>query len=89
LSESLGEPKLLAAYRDEYLPKREAPLREILARGIARGELAADSDINFLVDLLTGFHLLGLIKGRPTTAETIHKQLDAIFDGLRNESNAG
>ena len=84
LGESLCDPVLLEAYRNDYLPKREASLVQVLERAVERGELAKDTDIDLLVDMLNGFNFMHLIKGKPMSPETIRKHLDSIFSGLRN-----
>ena len=39
---------------DDYVKNRQGPVRLVLARAIARGELAADTDVETLVDALLG-----------------------------------
>jgi AcrR family transcriptional regulator len=39
---------------DEYIRHRRQPLQTILGRGIERGELAADADVEVLIDALIG-----------------------------------
>jgi len=44
----------LRASLDEYIRYRRQPLHTILSRGIERGELAADADVEVLIDVLIG-----------------------------------
>ena len=39
---------------DDYVQNRRVPVREVLERAIARGELASDTDVETLVDALLG-----------------------------------
>jgi AcrR family transcriptional regulator len=39
---------------DDYVQNRRVPVRQVIERAIARGELAADTDIDTLVDALIG-----------------------------------
>jgi AcrR family transcriptional regulator len=50
------------SFRKEFLARRREVLREILARGRARGEVAATADVDFLVELVFGmlwYRILG------------------------------
>lgn len=44
----------LRASLDEYVRHRRQPLQTILGRGLERGELAADTDVDVLIDALIG-----------------------------------
>ena len=39
---------------DDYMQTRRVPLRVILERGVARGELPSDSELDVLIDVLIG-----------------------------------
>jgi AcrR family transcriptional regulator len=43
--------ELDTAFRETFLDDRRAAMREVLARGVARGELAPDDDLELLADL--------------------------------------
>jgi AcrR family transcriptional regulator len=49
-----SEPELLGAFRDRFLWPRRKRAYETLRRGIDRGELLADSDLDLVLDLLYG-----------------------------------
>jgi AcrR family transcriptional regulator len=44
----------LRASLDEYIRHRRQPLQSILGRGVARGELEVDADVDVLIDALIG-----------------------------------
>jgi len=46
-----GDPELAEAFRRTFLDERRAATREVLARGVRRGELAADADLELLGDV--------------------------------------
>jgi len=39
---------------EHYITRRQTPVREVLSRAIARGELSAEVDVDVMVDLLLG-----------------------------------
>ncbi len=54
LIEAALRDEQLRASLDEYVQFRRTPVRAILARAMARGELAADTDVEVLLDVLIG-----------------------------------
>jgi len=60
------QPELASAVRDGFLTRRREALRAVLDRGIARGDLRADLDVELALDVLGGplFYRL-LITGGP------------------------
>jgi len=53
IAASVRDPNLRTSL-DEYIRYRRQPLATILRRGVQRGELAADSDVDVLIDALIG-----------------------------------
>ena len=49
-----ADPELSAAFHDRYFEPRRGSLRAALRRGIERGELAAGTDLELVVDALVG-----------------------------------
>jgi AcrR family transcriptional regulator len=58
-------PELAEAVRDGFLAARRAALREVLDRGIERGDLAQDLDAELALDVLAGplFYRLLITRG--------------------------
>jgi AcrR family transcriptional regulator len=54
LAEEHRHPELLAAFRSRLVEPRRAALRQILAEGIAAGELPASADPDVLASMLIG-----------------------------------
>ena len=67
----------LRASLDEHNRQRQATVRLLLQRGIERGELAADTDIDLLVDVLIGpFLYRRLITGAPLDGDFTRRLVD-------------
>jgi len=66
---ALTNPGVLAAFREQIIQPRQAVVRQIIERGIARGDVRPDADPAVIADLIPGaiiFHKLFLL---PTEAE--------------------
>jgi AcrR family transcriptional regulator len=76
-------PDLARTIREGFLTGRREALREVLARGIARGELAADLDMELALDVLGGplFYRL-LITGGPIDRELAEGVADLVMRGF-------
>jgi AcrR family transcriptional regulator len=76
----------LRASLDEYTRSRQATLRRILKRGIERGELAPDTDVNLLVDVTLGpFFYRHLLSGATVDRRFSHRLVDAVLAmGMRS-----
>ena len=53
IAASVRDPNLRVSL-DEYIRYRRQPLQTILGRGLERGELAADTDVEVVIDALIG-----------------------------------
>jgi AcrR family transcriptional regulator len=76
-------PELAHAVRDGFLAGRRAALTEVLRRGVARGDLRPDLDLELALDLLGGplFYRL-LITGGPIDEELAEGVADLILRGF-------
>jgi AcrR family transcriptional regulator len=54
MAEAQHDEAFAVAFRDIFVAPRRAVLAELLHRGIVRGELGADTDVGFMVDLVYG-----------------------------------
>ncbi|MET0146118.1 MAG: TetR/AcrR family transcriptional regulator [Ilumatobacteraceae bacterium] len=62
---------------DEYLLGRQATIRLILHRGIDRGELTPDTDIDLVVDVILGsFFYRNLLTGARVDQDFAHRLVD-------------
>jgi AcrR family transcriptional regulator len=54
MAESLLDPEFAVQFQRIFIQARRDSLAELLKRGLQRGELAPDTDISFLLDLVYG-----------------------------------
>jgi AcrR family transcriptional regulator len=70
----------LRASLDDYTRSRQATIRRILKRGIERGELPSDTDVNLLVDVTLGpFFYRRLLSGVTVDRSFSHRLVDAVL----------
>jgi AcrR family transcriptional regulator len=76
------DPELAKAIRERMLVDRRASLREVLDRGIERGDLAPDLDVELALDVLGGplFYRL-LITGGPLDERLVQGTVELILKG--------
>ena len=76
-------PDLSRTIREGFLTGRREALRDVLARGIARGDLAAELDMELALDVLGGplFYRL-LITGGPIDRELAEGVADLVMRGF-------
>src|SRR5262245_31912713 len=77
------KPELARAIRDGFLAGRRAALSEVLRRGVERGDLRPDLDVELALDVLGGplFYRL-LITGGPIDEQLAVGVADLIMRGL-------
>lgn len=76
-------PELAASVREDFLRSRRAALRTVLRRGIERGEIREDADLELALDFLGGplFYRL-LVTGGPLDAALAEGVVDVMLHGL-------
>ena len=68
ISDLSSRPGGLAAFRESFLDKRRAGCEILVRRGITRGDLSADIDIELFMDALAGtVFYRQLVSGQPIT----------------------
>lgn len=77
------KPELALAVRERFLAGRRAALAEVLERGVERGDLRADLDIELALDVLGGplFYRL-LVTGGPLDEQLAEGVADLIVRGF-------
>jgi AcrR family transcriptional regulator len=74
------DPDLAHMYVSEYLAPRRAIVFRVLQRAVDRGELAPDTDLAFVHDLLVGpLFMRAVVWGRPLADDTAEKTADVIL----------
>ncbi|MDJ0784659.1 MAG: TetR/AcrR family transcriptional regulator [Desulfosarcinaceae bacterium] len=81
MSEALLDPNFAAAMRDTFIASRRSALRKILQNGVDRGELSAESDIEWLIDLIYGPMWYRLLNQHAPLDAHFAKQLSALIAG--------
>jgi len=84
IAEGQFNQKLAEAYRAIYFKPRRLDSRHILERGISRGELKEDLDIELVIDLIFGplFYRL-LITGDMVDEAFIKDLINYAFKGIK------
>jgi AcrR family transcriptional regulator len=88
LSESMEDPELHQGFVDNVINPIRALIRTILERGIARGELRSDLDLEPLVDLLHALPIYKILtsRGDPAALEQVpHGYMPLLLPGIRGE----
>ena len=86
LSGGQTDPELIAAFRERFLKPRRQEAYATLRRGIDRGELRADQDLDLLLDSLYGpIYMRFLIQHDRLTADFINRLCALVLRGARPE----
>ncbi len=73
----------LAELMDVYVSGRREPMRAVLRRGIARGQLPEDLDVELVADAVAGpLFYRRLVARRPASPEYVRALVDLLFAGL-------
>jgi AcrR family transcriptional regulator len=83
VSQIATDPELARTYREQVVQPRLAQLEPVIERGIARGDLRADTDVRLVHELLLGpiFYRL-LLSGAPLDRNLGPRLIDAILAGF-------
>ena len=77
-----SDPELIEAFRDRFLWPRRRQAYQTLQRGIERGELPADSDLDLVLDSLYGpIYMRFLIRQTGLSDDYVDKVMALVFDG--------
>jgi AcrR family transcriptional regulator len=75
IAEAQHDPAFARAFRERFLAVRREPVRTVLRRGIARGEVLEDLDIELFIDLVFGAFWHRLLSGRAPVNERFAEQV--------------
>lgn len=83
IAEGQFDPNIAEEYRNRYFTPRRLISREILERGVARGELREDINIGLSIDLVFApiFYRI-LITGEPVDATFVENLITYAFNGI-------
>lgn len=80
------DPELFEALRERLLEPRFRLLRAVIERGVERGELRADLDVQTVIDMLMGplmFLAIRTGRGWNHEPESPRRVLETLLDGIR------
>jgi AcrR family transcriptional regulator len=86
MSEALIDRNFAEAMRDIFIASRRSALRDILSKGIERGELASDVDIELIIDLIYGPMWYRLLNQHAPLNPKFAKQISEIIVGKLTRS---
>ncbi|MFB9431576.1 TetR/AcrR family transcriptional regulator [Streptoalloteichus tenebrarius] len=77
------DPDLAEVFLDRYFHPRRATTAEALRRGIERGDLVPDADIDLLLDMLASTTYYRVLFGHlPVTADLAEKVVETVLAGV-------
>jgi hypothetical protein len=84
-----SDPELIQAFRDRFLWPRRKQAYQTLQRGIDRGELPADSDLDLILDSLYGpIYLRFLIRHDKLDESFADEICGLVLKGLKRRSQS-
>src|SRR5579884_4281816 len=79
-----SDPDLIHAFVERFVRPRRAEAYETLKRGMARGELPKDLDMDSMLDTLYGaIYMRFLLRHDDLTEDFVEKVCDLVMDGAR------
>jgi len=83
VAELARNPELAACFRQEFVRPRRALILESLGRGVARGELRADVDLDIVADAMVAvIHHRLLITGQEVDEGLPERLVDLLWRGI-------
>lgn len=80
ISDLASSPDGLRAFRSAFLSERRANCAEVIARGVARGDLPPDLDADLFMDTLAGaVFYRQVVTGGPVDAGTAERVVDLLL----------
>ena len=87
LVEERRNPELFELFREKIMRPRRDDAVAILQRGVERGEIRADADLEVVVHALVGSMFARHILGAPGSKEMMELTVDTIWNGLATNNN--
>jgi len=85
MAQALLDPEFAVKFREQFLFGRRAALREVLERARNRGELAAEIDVELLIDVVFGVLWYRLLIGHaPLTPAAARQLTDLVLRVVRS-----
>jgi len=83
VAQAQTDPEFARLYREHFVQPRRAATRQLLVRGIDRGEIPADTNLELTLDLLYGPVYHRLLHGHaPLTDRFAQQVIDTVLTGI-------
>lgn len=83
IAQGQTDPELAVAFRERYLAARRTEAKQILERGITRGELQPDIDLDVVLDTLYGPLYYRLLVGHASLdVDFVNKLVDLVMEAI-------
>ena len=82
LVEERRNPELFELFRERLMRPRRDEALMILRRGVERGEIRADADLEVAIHAMIGAMFMRHIMGEPQSRERVEKTVDLVWSGL-------
>lgn len=82
LVEESRSPELLALLRERLIHPRRDEVLAVLQRGVDRGEIRRDADLEIAVQAMVGAMFMRHIFGTPESRGLIERTVDTVWQGL-------
>jgi AcrR family transcriptional regulator len=79
LAEEEANPELFAFFQSRVIKRRRAIFRGILERGVTRGEVRPDADLELAIDMAFGAFVGRHLSGLPMAADWLEHLVDALW----------
>ncbi|RKT85303.1 DNA-binding transcriptional regulator, AcrR family [Saccharopolyspora antimicrobica] len=76
---SVSHPELMATYWENYVVPRRRNTRALLERAQAEGTIAADADLDALIDMMVGAVLFRLVQPEPLDVAGATAYLESVY----------
>ncbi len=85
LVEERRNPRLIALFRERIIRPRRDDVITMLQRGVQRGHIRPDADLEVAAHAILGSILANHILGAPDSPNMIHRNINTIWQGLATD----
>ena len=83
VADLVADPELSETYLGDYVGQRQAAVREALLRGIERGELRPDANLDLIYDLLMGpLFMRSVVRDETLSADMAEQMVDIVLSAF-------
>jgi AcrR family transcriptional regulator len=83
VADLVADPELSETYLGDYVGQRQAAVREVLLRGIERGELRPDANLDLIYDLLMGpLFMRSVVRGETLSPDMAEQTVDIVLSAF-------